>query len=367
MPTLADAHFPDTGWKLCVPDHLVKIREKQPSLLTLDVHAIAYATYCANSPSSHSEEALYEMSYLLAWLYEADPFNFTNRRRLSVVQVPLEVGSCECRPRKTMMGKEAPLFDYDFLLDNVMESDKDYKERLGDDKVYKFSADLEKAGEEYDADKYIVSSYLRYGPTPAFKSFLRKSFLREDFVEDCQSVADAFLQAHASDFIRRDELDRIAESLKIQGTITNCQNMFILEYENVMEYLSFVDDDSAEAVRQEVKLLADTDLAGNHEDYYKAETPVTVLQTTWQSKLLEYMDPLTLLDMIGCELSPSEVLSKTSLAKNEYYHIVVVKDMKGRFKILTLLGWKAHERLNAAIRKYNDHFANKVYFTIPIT
>jgi len=177
----ADNPWPD--YQLAVPVAFKTIVETHGSLLSLDVHAIAYKTYVWNqSLCSNNQEN--ELSYLYAWTYATFPSMFLETYKHKVVYMHEALGTSEIKPKekKEIAAENNPLG----LNISVMETDEEYKTRLGP--AHTFSVDAMKANMSGNPDKELVSLYLRCGPQRDFRSFIRKSFINEDFTKKAQEI-----------------------------------------------------------------------------------------------------------------------------------------------------------------------------------
>jgi len=149
-------------------------------LANLDFHALAYATYLLNEPLIEDKQLAYELSYILAHLYTQ--FSESNLKKLNInlERFDISIGSAEASTRLTNEGERMTHADFDYLEEDEYENDEEFESRTGT--AYKFSLAVEHIRLKGQGNQALVSAYLRHGPNPQFRSFLRRSFINEDFL-----------------------------------------------------------------------------------------------------------------------------------------------------------------------------------------
>jgi len=180
---------PPKQWMISVPQHLVKVAQSFNCLTTLDVHVVAYSTYLANQDYLMSDNDRYELSYLMAWVYATYPTEITKRFEEYITSPRMELGTCEAKPRLMYDGKPMTSQQLMFEDEDEYEDDDEFEERVGHS--YAFSIAAEKTHKAENPDAAMVAAYLRKGPDASLRSFMRRSFVAEEFTESAQSISIA--------------------------------------------------------------------------------------------------------------------------------------------------------------------------------
>jgi hypothetical protein len=345
MPDTFDRTLPfDTGWRVSVPSYLAKVRRTVGTLATLDVHAIAFSTYVANCKYDAPSDVLYEMSYLFAWLYEVNADWLHQASSFRVVETQETWGTAAIARRRTLSGLTVNAETRQSMPVNELETDLGFSKRLGSENVFQLALAAEEAEEAYNPDDFILKAYLRHANPSAFKSFLRRSFLREDLMEDMLATSMAFEENIRYANYDKESLDFFTQKFGLTDSIARSTALFVEQYESVEEYLNSeeVSEECATAVMADLVESCEVTNSGLTESI--KEVPVTVITLNAHTKLIEYLPLDTLIQALTPQIANTSNFG-TEISR-EFRHILVLKDMKGRFKTKVYYDSDMKARLN---------------------
>jgi hypothetical protein len=280
---------PDPQWKITVPSYLKAVFERERVMLSLDVHAVAYTTFLGNIDVNMSEQARYEMSYVLAWLYATFPDTLEMLYPYAVNESNRTLGTGEIKPRLTYSGENMTPNLFMKLEEDEYEDDEELEERLG--KCAKMTKAAEKACTSLDPDKNLVSAYLRHGMEADFKFFLRRSFVNEEFTDNAQAIAISVYHA------AQDPNFSIKEHTKVPLSVRESIEKNLLIYVTEVQGLTpnVKENKLPEDVSQKAMMLATDvnyqEIVNNPEKYRKklGQTSVTLLKINTALKVLAKM------------------------------------------------------------------------------
>jgi len=367
MGDLFGLHLPqETEWTFEIPKYLAQVRKKQSSLLTLDIHAIAYSTYLANADKDVDEDIRYEMSYLLAWMYEFNPSDVEKARSILFKQNNMIIGSGEVEPRKTKAGMIITDYMRTWMDEDTFETDEEFVARVDNDAKAKFALAVENLEEYYSYDDEFTRCYLRLGPNKAFKSFLRKTFLHESFITSAQGVIGAFKLSISEDELpgQTEALEHFKMSLSKNESVRRCASLFVQRFENINTYLATeeVSHEIVQAVSNDLETVAE-DLDVSSEEL-KQTTPVTIITLNAYSNLLNAVSVSMLLNTLG--YVPNISTTEDLMARHSWRHYCIIKDMKGRFKTQMFFGYHADLFFTNLRKRYLASVSKHLENIIPI-
>lgn len=176
------------NFRLVISKDMKDVAIRVGGLCDLDVSAIAFVTYKELIERNWSQGQAYHMSYLLAWAFQDKPLLFSQEFEPYIKYTDELLGTLEYLPEEN---RDLP---FEFMLGSgSIDNEKAARLEMFKKKV-KFSEELDETLEDEDPNEAGVSAYLRKGPTLAFKSFLRKKFLNEDFHVNAQVAAKYLLE-----------------------------------------------------------------------------------------------------------------------------------------------------------------------------
>jgi len=327
----------DDRIELHIPSHLFEVQQKVQNLLTLDVHAIAYTTFLKNNHKNINEKDIYEVSYLLAWLYAINSNSYLSLFKNNCTCTPMEVGTCEIMPRKTYTGEVMTEALYRTLEEDEYEDDEDYARRLGT--KYKFAMAAEKSKQELNPDEALVSAYLRHGPTSAFRSFIRRSFISEDLVSNCLVLASSINYTVVDKKADYSNTEQLGEKLSLGESLQRCMLMSTHVFATV--------DDAIHSNTLETEIKEGLSSLKESSPHFFAESQPVISLTK-----LKIYAPLALF------LRNSDILSMIEQAKRDMYaYNSAWKDnppFKYISKLLVIYANLAGDLVTVELRDQND-------------